>query len=686
MTLDLSTDVRLIKGVGGKKAKRLNRLGIYKVEDLLFFLPRRYIVRKDIKVIAHIKPGEDVVVRGRIIKKFKRHKANLYEAVIEISDGSGVVELIWRNMDFILNRFEIRGEVVAAGRVYPGRRFGSFRMYHPEIASEEELKGIVPVYPQTEGLKSRAVHNLIRRVIDSANIHETLPEYIIKGRNLVSLKKALEYLHFPKSMDEVLQGKKRIIYERFLKFYISLNISASFGRRRAIPLVRKGFLTDKFVENLPFNLTDEQVKAMKEIEEDLSKDQAMHRLLQGDVGTGKTVVMLWASLIAVENGYQAAIMAPTEILAEQVFYVTKSFLKGMDINLVLLTSSLKSSTKRNIRREIHEGRAQIIVGTHALITEKTIFKNLALAIVDEQHRFGVAQRARLLEKAGDYYPHFLVSTATPIPRTLALTVYGDLKVSRIRKRPFKTVVFNRVVKKSRRSALYKWLFQKIRETGRQAYIIAPTIEDSEKVWVESVISLYEDLIAISPPEINIGVIHGKMSLEERSAVMEKFRCGKIHALVSTTVVEVGVDVPNAKFMVVEDANRFGIAQLHQLRGRILRNPEPAYFIMVIPERITYESKMRIRAVESITDGFVLAEEDMKIRGPGEIMGTKQHGEWSLKGINLAEISMDERFLRIVEVAKRDAEHILSKDSYLQDDKNEPLRVSIKNINKNLIVG
>ncbi len=684
--ITLSTDIKFLKGVGEKRARKLHRLGIKTVEDLLFFLPRRYIIRGDIIRIVHVKPGEDVVIKGRVVKKFKRSRDSIRETVIVISDGSGVVELVWRNMDFMLDRFEVGEILVAAGRAYSTGSFGKFRIYHPEIAPEDELKGIVPIYPQTEGLKSKAIHTLIKYAIENVEIEESLPEYIARSRKLVSLKEALRYVHFPQKSEDILIGKKRIIYEQFLKFYLSLNMSASLGKRKSIPLVRNGNLTDKFVKNLPFELTDEQRKVMREIEEDMAKDESMHRLLQGDVGSGKTVVLLWACLIAIENGYQACLMAPTEILAEQIYTVAKNFLKGLDVNIALLTSSLRSSEKRRIRREIREGKYSLIVGTHALITDETVFKNLALAIVDEQHRFGVAQRARLVEKAKDYYPHFLVSTATPIPRTLALTVYGDLKVSRIRRRPFDVKVFNRVVRKGQRGSLYKWLFQKLKDTKRQAYVIAPTIEESDKLQVESVENLFNDLKSICPPDIYIEKIHGKMPLNERNEIMERFREGEIHILVSTTVVEVGVDVPNAKFMVVEDANRFGIAQLHQLRGRILRNSEPAFFIMIVPDRMSYESRMRIRAVESINDGFILAEEDLKIRGMGEIMGTKQHGEWSLKGINLNEISSDERFLKIVEVAKKDAEYILTHDPDLKSEKNSLLRDEMEKVKNLIIVG
>jgi ATP-dependent DNA helicase RecG len=686
--MNLSDEVLKIPGVGPKIARKLEKLGIRTVEDLLYLLPRRYIVRGEVRRMASIKPGEDVVVRGKVIKKLKRNlERGVSEAIVVISDGSALVELVWRNMEFVLGEYEIGQIVFAAGRAYQ-RSFGIYRLYHPEIVREEEISevvGIIPVYPQTEGLKSKTIRKFIDYALKNVKIKETLPEYVIKSRNLVSLREALEGLHFPKTEEDILRGKKRIIYEQFLKFYLSLNLSSSFGKRKSVPLRRTGELTEKFVESLPFRLTEEQLKVMAEIEEDMGKEEAMHRLLQGDVGSGKTVVLLWSALIAIENGYQAALMAPTEILAEQIYSVAKSFLGNL-VDIVLITSSMGKREKLKARQKTALGSAQLIIGTHALITDETMFRNLALAIVDEQHRFGVAQRARLLEKAKDIYPHFLVSTATPIPRTLALTVYGDLRVSRITKRPFDTVVYNRVVRENQRLNLYRWLFAKIKETKRQAYVIAPLIEESEKIDVSSVERLYKELLSIAPPEIRIGILHGRTPLNERNLIMERFRKGEIDVLVSTTIVEVGVDVPNAKFMVVEDAHRFGISQLHQLRGRILRNNEPAYFIMVVPDKIGYDAYRRIKAVESITDGFVLAEEDLKIRGPGEIMGLKQHGEWMLKGINISEISSDERFLKIVEIAKKDAEYILSQDPDLVLERNLPLRESLELFRNVITVG
>ncbi len=684
----LSDDVMKIPGIGTKIAKKFEKLEVKTVEDLLYLIPRRYIMRSEVKRIASIKPGEDVVIRGKVIKKLKRNlEKSISESIVVISDGSGLVELVWRNMDFVLSEYEIGQTVFAAGRAYQ-RSFGVYRLYHPEIVQEEEVKemiGIIPIYPQTEGLKSKTIRKFVNYALTNADINETLPDYILKSRSLVSLREAFEKLHFPKTEEDILKGKKRVIYEQFLKFYLSLNISSSFGKRKSVSIKRTGELTDKFIQSLPFHLTEDQMRVMGEIEEDMSKEEAMHRLLQGDVGSGKTIVLLWSALIAIENGYQAAIMAPTEILAEQIYSVSKNYLGNM-VDIVLITSSMSRRDKLRARQKTALGSAQLVIGTHALITDDTVFRNLALAIVDEQHRFGVAQRARLLEKSKDFYPHFLVSTATPIPRTLALTVYGDLKVSRISKRPFETSVYNRVIRKNQRINLYRWLFAKIEETKRQAYVIAPSIEESEKLDISSVERLYREILSLAPYDINIGMLHGRIPLNERNQIMEKFRMGEIDILVATTVVEVGVDVPNAKFMVVEDAHRFGISQLHQLRGRILRNSETAYFIMVVPDKIGHDAYRRIKAVESITDGFVLAEEDLKIRGPGEIMGLKQHGDWILKGINIAEISSDERFLKIVEVAKRDAEYILSQDPELTLNKNSILRESLELFRNVVTVG
>jgi RecG-like helicase len=686
--MKLSDEVLKIPGVGPGIAKKFEKLGIKTVEDLLYLFPRRYIVREEVKRIARIKPGEDVVVKGKVIKKLKRNlEKGISESIVVISDGSGLVELVWRNMEFILGEYEIGQTIFAAGRAYQ-KSFGIYRLYHPEIVKEDEVAealGMIPIYPQTEGLKSKTIRKFIDYALRKVQIKETLPDYILRGRNLVPIREALENLHFPKNGEDVLRGKKRVIYEQFLKFYLSLNMSSSLGKRRSVPLKRTGELTDKFIESLPFRLTEDQLRVMGEIEEDMGKEEAMHRLLQGDVGSGKTVVLLWSALIAIENGYQAALMAPTEILAEQIYSVAKKYLGNL-VDIVLITSSMGRRDKLRVRQKTALGSAQLIIGTHALITDETMFKNLALAIVDEQHRFGVAQRARLLEKAKDFYPHFLVSTATPIPRTLALTVYGDLKVSRITKKPFDTVVYNRVIRENQKLNLYKWLFAKIKETKRQAYVIAPLIEDSEKTDLSSVERLYRELASLAPPDLRLGLLHGRTPLNERNVIMENFRRGEIDILVATTIVEVGVDVPNAKFMVVEDAHRFGISQLHQLRGRILRNSEAAYFIMVVPDKIGHDAYRRIKAVESITDGFVLAEEDLKIRGPGEIMGLRQHGEWILKGINISEISSDERFLKIAELAKKDAEYILSQDPDLSLEKNSILRESLEIFRNVITVG
>ncbi|NPA79733.1 MAG: ATP-dependent DNA helicase RecG [Thermotogae bacterium] len=676
--ITLETDVKYLKGVGPKRAKLLNKLGVRTVEDLLYLLPRRYVDRSVVRRIAMLQRGQEAVVRGRILEKFRSMASGRREAIIRISDGTGTLDLVWRNMDFILGRFKVGQVVYAAGRVYIYG--GTRRMYFPEVEEEgKDITGILPIYPQTEGLSSKVLRQIIRGVLREVDIPETLPRYILRARGLPGRKEALRYLHTPKSKEEIHLGRGRIAYEELLKFYLRLNMGSKLGRRRAIPLRRTGELTDRFVESLPFTLTRDQRRAMAEIEEDMAKEEAMHRLLQGDVGSGKTVVLLYASLIAIESGYQAALMAPTEILAEQLFMVAENYLRPLGVNVVLLTSSLGSRTKRNIRGEIATGRAQLVIGTHALITEDTTFKNLALAIVDEQHRFGVAQRARLLEKGrGDTYPHFLVSTATPIPRTLALTLYGDLEVSRIRERPFKGEVINRIVWKEHRAQVYRFLFGKILETGKQAYVIAPLIEESEKLEdVVSVQRLYEELRAVAPPQIRLGLVHGRMPYEERKEEMERFRAGEIDILVATTVIEVGVDVPNAKYMVVEDANRFGIAQLHQLRGRIMRSEDTAFFIMIAPRKMSYEASMRLRAVANITDGFTLAEEDLKIRGPGELLGTRQHGELSFRGISLADISSDNRLLRIAEICRQDARHILQKDPHLRKPENRLLRTLIE---------
>jgi len=684
--LSLDTAIQFVKGVGPKRAKLFEKLGVRTVEDLLYLFPRRYVERETVKLIGRLEKGKEALVKGKVVDKIRNTAAGRREAIIRISDGTGTLELVWRGMDYMLSRFHVGQVLYAAGRVYiyGNRR----RMYFPEVEEEaKELKGILPIYPQTEGLSSKVIRSVIERILNAVDIPETLPQYILKSRGLIERSRAFQYIHRPKSREEIRQGKRRMFYEELLKFYLRLNWGAKFGRRKAVPLKKTGELTDPFLKGLPFTPTRDQLRAMEEIEQDMAKKEAMHRLLQGDVGSGKTVVLLYAALIAVENGYQAAIMAPTEILAEQLFMVAESFLRPLGVNVVLLTSSFRNRTKRSIRMQIVTGLAQVIIGTHALITDETEFRNLAVAIVDEQHRFGVAQRARLLEKGKEgLFPHFLVSTATPIPRTLALTVYGDLEVSRIKERPFKTKVFNRIVFKKHRSQVYKFLFGKVKETGKQAYVIAPLVEESEKLEnVKSVLELYDELRAAAPPDIEVGLVHGKMAYEERKKEMERFRRGEVQILVATTVIEVGVDVPNAKYMVVEDANRFGIAQLHQLRGRIMRSDEPAFFVMIAPERMSYEARMRLKAVANITDGFVLAEEDLKIRGPGELLGTRQHGEFALRGISLSEVSFDPLLLQMAEVCRKDARRILQRDPDLSKPENSLLREALEKMELDEVV-
>ncbi len=447
-----------------------------------------------------------------------------------------------------------------------------------------------------------------------------------------------------------------------LIFFLNLLLSTHYKELFAPKLERKGHLTDKLIQKLPFSLTNAQKKVISEIEEDLNKTIPMHRLLQGDVGSGKTIVALYASLIAIENGYQSAIMAPTEILAEQLYNVISYWTFGLNVNVALLTSDIKQSIKYKILKDLSDGKIDLIIGTHALIVEDVKFKKLGLVIIDEQHRFGVNQRALLLKKSKEWTPHFLVMTATPIPRTLALTLYGDLDVSIIDEKPFNPKIITKWVFEDKRQVVYNWLFKEILEKNKQAYVVAPLIEQSEKLQVKAVEEIYNFINSIKPPEILVGIVHGRMNREERQKNMQDFRNGKFHILVATTVIEVGIDIPNATIMIIEHAERFGISQLHQLRGRIARSNSTAYCVLITPREVSDDAKKRLQALVELTDGFKLSEIDLEIRGPGDLLGTRQHGIMEFKFTNL----LDNEHKKIISIARKDAIFLLQKDPKLKN--------------------
>ena len=671
----LDMEVRYLKGVGPRRAQLLSRLGVKKVSDLLYLAPRRYLDRRFITPVKDLRPGVEATVSGEIVTKGVKVLRDGRKAfVLILRDGTDWLELIWFNLPQLDKFFKVGDYLVASGKVRFYR--GTFQIFHPEyeiLDGSGELEtagGIIPLYPATEGLKPRFIRRLVNDVLTQVGerIPESLPDYLRKKRGLMRRAEAICKLHFPGTFEEAELARKTLAYEELFYFFLHLGLRQVERSGQGIPLVKKGTIVDRFVAGLGFEFTRAQKRVIGEILEDIKGSKPMHRLLQGDVGSGKTVVALYAMLVAVENGHQAAMMAPTEILAEQHFIVLSYYLMPLGVRVALLTGGMKKKEREKTLEAIRRGDVDIVVGTHALIQEDVEFKSLALAVVDEQHRFGVLQRADLLRKGvGEKTPHFLVMTATPIPRTLALTLYGDLDLSILdEKPPGRGEIVTRWVRENKREAVYQWLFEKVKE-GQQAYVVAPLVEKSEKLEVEAAVELHRKLLGIKPEGIEIGLIHGRMKKEERQAVMERFRRGEYHILVATTVIEVGIDVRRATIMIIEHAERFGLAQLHQLRGRIGRGSQKSYCILITPYRVSEEGRARLSVLVRTTDGFEIAEEDLKIRGPGELAGTKQHG---LPNFRIADIIRDHEIIRM---AREDSRILLEDDPYLVKPENRMIK-------------
>ena len=666
----LDQDVMYLPGVGPKKKEILSKeLGIQTWRDLLEHFPYKYVDRSRIYRISEISGDMPFVqIRGRMLGYDEYAMGARKKRIVgHFSDGHGVVDLVWfQGAQYIYKNYPIGKELIVFGRptVYGGR----YQFAHPDIDDASQLQlsdmGMQPYYMTTErmkkaGINSRAMEKMTKTLVTKLpeTLPETLPPYITGPLHLISRLEALRQIHYPHNAREMQQARYRLKFEEL--FYVQLNILryASDHRRkyRGYIFSRAGAQLNDFYRNhLPFDLTNAQKRVVREIRDDMASGRQMNRLLQGDVGSGKTLVALMAMLIAIGNGYQACIMAPTEILAEQHLATIRQMLGDMDIHVELLTGVVKGRRRADILDRLSKGEIDILVGTHAVIEDAVDFARLGLAVVDEQHRFGVAQRARLWAKS-EMPPHILVMTATPIPRTLAMTLYGDLDVSVIDELPPGRKPIQTLHKyDTQTTSLYQGIRQQI-DSGRQVYIVYPLIEESEKSDLKNLEDGFEAMREIFP-QYRLSKVHGRMKPKDKDAEMQRFASGETQILVATTVIEVGVNVPNASVMVILDAQRFGLSQLHQLRGRVGRGAEQSYCILVTTFKLSEETRKRIDIMCETNDGFRIAEADLKLRGPGDLEGTQQSGiTFDLK---IADIARDGQ---IVQLAREQAQAIIDRD-------------------------
>ncbi len=667
---DITTrDIKYLQGVGPQRATMLNKeLNIFSLRDLLYYFPYKYVDRSRLYYIHEIDGNMPYIqLKGQILSFETMGEGRQRRLVAHFSDGTGVIDLVWfQGIKYLMGKYKAHEEYIVFGKptVFNGR----INVAHPDIDPARDLSlsgmGLQPYYNTTEkmkrsGLNSHALGKLVANAFAllQGTMPETLSRKIMDDHHLVSLDEALRNIHFPQNPDKLRKAQYRLKFEEL--FYIQLNILRYAKDRqrkfRGLYFERVGEVFNTFYsQNLPFQLTGAQKRVIKEIRKDMGSGRQMNRLLQGDVGSGKTLVALMSMLIALDNGYQACMMAPTEILAAQHYETVKQLLFGMDVRVELLMGSVKGKKRDEILKGLLTGEVQILIGTHAVLENTVNFSSLGMVVIDEQHRFGVAQRAKLWAKNTNP-PHVLVMTATPIPRTLAMTLYGDLDVSVIDelppgRKPIQTIhQFD-----NRRPSLYAGIRKQIGE-GRQIYIVYPLIKESEKMDIKNLEEGYEQVCA-EFPECNVCKVHGQMKPAEKDAEMQRFVNGEAQIMVATTVIEVGVNVPNASVMVIENAERFGLSQLHQLRGRVGRGADQSYCILVTSYKLAEETRKRLEIMVQTCDGFEIAEADLKLRGPGDLEGTQQSGvAFDLK---IADIARDGQLLQYVREVASD---ILGKD-------------------------
>lgn len=657
----INESIQYVKGIGPKKAEKLNKLGIYTIKNLLYYFPRQFEDRSIIKKIAQLEDEEKVTVKALITNiESYTPKKGMTITRIDVKDDTGFAKLTFFNKEYIKNTFRVGDSILAFGKVKKNGRFVELNSCELEYlsASPKNIGKLVPVYPLSYGVTNKDIMNTVRMVFESKDIKipEYMPEYLLKKYRLCGIEYAIKNIHFPKDKESLKIALYRLIFEELLVLQLGLFMYKGGSSDEKGILFKRNQRLDEVLKSLPFSLTRAQNRALNEIIDDMCSEKVMNRLVQGDVGSGKTVVALLALAECVFNGYQGALMAPTEILAQQHYESFTETFEDIGINVELLTGSVTKKQKEGILQRAKDGEIDILIGTHALIEDNVEFKNIGLVITDEQHRFGVRQRGKLSSKGES--PDILVMTATPIPRTLALILYGDLDISIIDelppgRQPIETIA----VEKKKRDKVYNSLVRREVDKGRQVYIVCPLVEESETLDITSATETAEEIKRDFFPDLRVGLLHGKMKPSEKDAIMTAFKNHELDILVSTTVIEVGVNVPNSTLMIIENAERFGLAQLHQLRGRVGRGKHQSYCVLIYGSN-SEVCRKRMSIMEETNDGFKISEKDLEIRGPGEFFGTMQHGVPELKVANLF------KHMKILKTVQQEARIIIGEDPTL----------------------
>ena len=668
-------DIKYIKGVGPNRATLLNKLNIFNLHDLITYFPREYQDRGKIKNICDLVDGEEALISGFTVGKINeiRIRKNMLICKVNVNDETGTCQMTWYNQSYLKTAIKQNVRYKFYGKV--SKKHGKLEMMSPVFELEDSNKNtgkIIPIYPLTYSLSQNTIRKIIETGLDEVDgkLEETLPTYLINKYSLYDYNRAIKQIHFPDTFDSFNEARKRLVFEELFSMQLALlSLKNKYEIKKPGINFSKDAKMSNVINNLPFKLTKAQLRVLEEIDNDMESSKPMNRLLQGDVGSGKTVVALIAAYKAVKSGYQATIMAPTAILASQHLETFQDILKNSGINCELLISGISKKKKEEILLKLENGEIDILIGTHAILEENVKFKRLGLVVTDEQHRFGVRQRSIVVQKGNN--PDVLVMTATPIPRTLALILYGDLDISIIDELPpNRKKIETYAVTKGMESRVNNFISKNIEE-GRQCYVVCPLVEENEEINAKSVMEIYENYKNRIFPNYRVEYLHGKMKQKDKDSIMERFKNGDIDILVSTTVIEVGVNVPNSNIMIIENAERFGLAQLHQLRGRVGRGEYQSYCILKYQGNSEI-IRQRMKVISSTNDGFVISEKDLELRGSGEFFGTKQHGLPEFKIANLFE---DIAMLKNVQEI---AFEIIKEDPLLEKKENILLKKLVEN--------